>query len=228
MDALILAAGRGERMRPLTLTMPKPLVPVAGRPLIEYTVLKLAAAGIRRMVINHARFGDQIEAALGTGARYGVRIRYSPEGDEPLDTGGGMRRALAFIEGDSFITVNGDVWTDYPFAALAPLHESLAHLVLVANPPHKPAGDFGLVRGLVDPSTSQRLTFSGIGVYRRDLLESCGEPRFPLAPVLREAAVRGRVTGELYAGEWIDVGTPERLHDLSLRISGRSDQDSMT
>lgn len=220
MHALILAAGKGERMRPLTDTMPKPLIPVAGRPLIEHLVRRLAAAGWRELVINHARFGYQIEAALGNGAAFGVRIRYSPEGEQPLETGGGMLKALSLIEGESFLAVNADIWTDYPLARLAREPQGLAHLVLVDNPDHNRLGDFALREGRVDADAEPRLTFSGLGLYRRALFEGCQVGRFPLAPLLRQNARQGVVSGEHYLGEWVDVGTPERLQDLTQRLTG--------
>lgn len=222
MFAIVLAAGRGERMRPLTDHRPKPLLPVAGRPLIEHTVRRLVAAGIRDLVVNHARFGEQIEAALGTGRALGARIRYSPEGDAPLETGGGIVQALRQVEGECFIALNADVWTDYPLRQLLAAPRDLAHLVLVDNPEHNPEGDFGLSAGRVRSDGAEpRLTFSGLGVYRRALFADCRPGQFALTPLLRQAVAAGAVTGEHYTGDWVDVGTPERLRALEARLGAR-------
>ncbi len=217
MKAMILAAGRGERMRPLTDHTPKPLLLVGGRPLIEYHITALVAAGITELVINHAHLGSQIEAALGDGGRYGAQIRWSPEG-QALETGGGILRALPLL-GECFIVVNGDVWTDYNFAQLTP-PPGLAHLVLVDNPPHHPAGDFALSAGRVGTAAVGRLTFSGIGVYRSALFADCQPGPFPLAPLLRQAMATGAVSGEHHCGRWVDVGTPQRLAELDAQLSG--------
>ncbi len=210
MKAMILAAGRGERMRPLTDTTPKPLLRAGGCTLIEHHIIALATAGIRDLVINHAHLGAQIEAALGDGAHYGVQIRYSAEG-EALETGGGILRALPLLGTVPFLVVNGDVWTDYPYARLPQAPAGLAHLVLVDNPGHHPDGDFALAGGKVSADGAPKLTFSGIGVYRPELFAGCADGRFALAPLLRRAMADGRVSGEYYAGRWLDVGTPERL-----------------
>ena len=215
MQALILAAGRGERMRPLTDTTPKPLLRAAGKPLIEYHVEHLAAAGITELVINHARFGEQIEAALGDGSRFGVSIRYSPEGDNPLETGGGIRHALPLLKSDPFLVVNADVYSDFPFSPLDMPAGSLAHLILVGNPAHHPNGDFSLQEGRVGMAATPRYTYSGMGLYRPALFADTTPGAFPLAPILRAAAEKGHVSGQYYAGTWIDVGTPERLQALS-------------
>lgn len=219
MRAMILAAGRGERMRPLTDHTPKPLLRVGGRTLIEYHILSLAQAGICDLIINHAHLGDQIEQALGDGSRYGVHIRYSSEG-EALETGGGIFRALPLLGQEPFVVVNGDVWSDFPFASLPAAPVGLAHLVLVDNPPQHPAGDFVLgADGLVRDVDGARLTFSGIGVYRPELFADCQAGKFPLAPLLRAAMARGQVSGEYYRGSWTDVGTPERLAELDRRLA---------
>lgn len=217
MRAMILAAGRGERMRPLTDHIPKPLLEAGGRALIEHLVAGLAAAGLREIVVNHAHLGEAIEARLGDGARYGVSIRYSPEGTA-LETGGGIHRALALLGDAPFVVVNGDIWTDFPFARLPAAPRGLAHLVLVPNPPHHPRGDFGL-SGAEVTAEGERLTFSGIGVYRPELFAGCAAGAFPLAPLLREAMARGAVTGERWDGGWVDVGTPERLAALDRRLT---------
>jgi N-acetyl-alpha-D-muramate 1-phosphate uridylyltransferase len=210
MKAMILAAGRGERMRPLTDRTPKPLLAVGGRALIEHHLEALARAGCSEVVINHAHLGEQIERALGNGARYGLRIRYSPEGSA-LETGGGICHALPLLGERPFVVVNGDIWTRYAYGGLPRDPEGLAHLVLVDNPPHHPAGDFVLVDGAVCAAGGPRLTFSGIGVYRPELFGGCTPDAFPLAPLLRRAMAAGQVSGEHYRGPWIDVGTPERL-----------------
>lgn len=222
---MILAAGRGERMRPLTDHTPKPLLRAGAHALIEYHILGLAQAGISQIIINHAHLGDQLEQALGDGRRYGVDIRYSAEG-EALETGGGIFRALSLLGGGPFVVVNGDVWTDYPFVQL-PEPAGLAHLVLVDNPPHHPAGDFVLLSdGRVSDAAGPRLTFSGIGVYRPELFAACRPGRFPLAPLLRAAMAEGRVSGEHYRGGWVDVGTPERLAELDRRLAGGGDNEA--
>jgi MurNAc alpha-1-phosphate uridylyltransferase len=216
---MILAAGRGERMRPLTDAIPKPLLPVAGRPLIAYLIEGLVAAGIRDIVINHAHLGEQLVAALGDGQRLGARIAYSAEGPTGLETGGGIFKALHLIHTDPFLVINGDIWTDYPFAQLPRAISGLAHLVLVDNPPHHPAGDFALVEGRVSDGALPKLTFSGIGVYRRTLFAHCTPGKFPLAPLLRAAMQESQVTGEHYRGRWLDIGTPDRLSALEVALS---------
>lgn len=218
MKAMLLAAGRGERMRPLTDTVPKPLLEAGGRCLIEHHLLALARAGITDVVINHAHLGARIENRLGDGARYGVRIAYSPEGERGLETGGGILRALPLLGAAPFVVVNADIWTDYPFARLPHAPEAAAHLVLVPNPAHHPAGDFTLVDGRVGNGAEPRHTFSGIGVYRPEFFADCTPGVFPLAPLLRAAAARGAVSGELYTGMWMDIGTPQRLEELDRRL----------
>lgn len=211
---MILAAGRGERMRPLTDTVPKPLLPVAGKPLIVHHLERLAVAGFRDVVINHAHLGHQIEEVLGDGVQWGLRIRYSPERPAALGTGGGIHNALHLIGAAPFLVVNGDVWTDFPFEHLRTVPAGLAHLILVPNPPHHPAGDFPLDGERVAAAAGTQLTFSGIGVYRPELFAGQGAGAFPLGPLLRAAAARGEVTGERYDGAWFDVGTPERLAEV--------------
>ncbi len=215
---MILAAGRGERMRPLTDHLPKPLLPVGGKPLIEYHLEALARAGFGEVVINHAYRGQMIEAALGDGSRWGLRILYSPEPPGALETGGGIFKALELLGAAPFLVVNGDVWCDCPFDGQGLGRSDLAHLLLVDNPAHHPEGDFGLDRGrIVDPG-GRRLTFSGIGVYRRELFQGAAGGAFPLAPLLRRAIAEGRVGGEHYQGTWVDVGTPARLQALDRRL----------
>ncbi|WP_413792925.1 MULTISPECIES: N-acetylmuramate alpha-1-phosphate uridylyltransferase MurU [unclassified Pseudomonas] len=219
MKAMILAAGKGERMRPLTLTTPKPLIRVGGIPLIEYHLQALAKAGFSEIVINHAWLGQQIEDHLGNGSDFGVSIRFSPEG-EPLETGGGIFRALPLLGDDAFVVVNGDIWTDYDFSALRRPLEGLAHLVLVDNPEHHPDGDFILADGKVhDGQTpADNLTYSGIAVLHPRLFDGCSDGAFKLAPLLRTAMAEGRVSGERLKGHWVDVGTHERLAQVETLI----------
>lgn len=218
---MILAAGRGERMRPLTDTVPKPLIPVAGKPLVVHHLERLAAAGFREVVVNHAHLGAEIEKALGDGSRWGLRIRYSPEAPTALGTGGGIHRALPLLGPRPFLVVNGDVWTDFPFADLAHAPARLAHLVLVPNPPHNPKGDFPLDGDRVGDGPGERLTFSGIGVYQPALFAGQTPGAFALGPLLRAAAARGQVSGERYEGAWFDVGTPDRLAEVEAYLQGR-------
>lgn len=214
MKAMILAAGKGERLRPLTLHTPKPLVRAGGVPLIEYHLRAIRSAGIDDVVINHAWLGQQIEDYVGDGRRWGLNIRYSPEG-EPLETGGGIFRALPLLGDEPFLVVNGDIWVDFDFGSLTKPLEGLAHLVLVDNPPHHPGGDFALVDGQVQDNAAQpRLTYSGIAVLHPQLFAGCTEGAFKLAPLLRDAMAKGRVTGERFAGRWVDVGTHERLAEV--------------
>jgi MurNAc alpha-1-phosphate uridylyltransferase len=222
MKAMILAAGRGERMRPLTDHIPKPLLKVGGKALIDYRIESLVAAGFRDLVINHAHLGKQIEAHLGTGERYGAHISWSREPEKALDTGGGIFQALALLDGEFFLVVNADIWTDYPFERLANTGAGLAHLVLVDNPPQHPQGDFVLRGSSVLAEGVPRLTFSGIGVYHRDLFRGCQSGRFPLAPLLRRAMDSGQVSGEHYTGVWHDIGTPERLDEIDRRLTARN------
>ncbi len=217
---MILAAGRGERMRPLTDNTPKPLLQVGSRPLIEYHLDALSAAGINRIIINHAHLGGQIENALGDGSRWGVNIIYSPEPEGALETGGGIFRALPLIGTETFIVVNGDIWSEYDFSQLNCPATSLAHLVLVDNPPHNPTGDFSLTDGRAADAGSQRLTFSGVGAYHAGLFATCSGGSFSLTPLLRMAMEENKVTAEHYCGHWTDVGTPERLSILDRKLTG--------
>jgi len=220
--AMILAAGRGERMRPLTDTTPKPLLAVAGRPLIEWHLLRLAAAGFTDVVVNHAWLGEQIERSLGSGERWGLRITYSPEGVRGLETGGGIYRALPLLGDAPFMVVNADIWTDFELSTLRRVaFPGLAHLVLVPNPPHNPDGDFALAAGAVG-KRGPRYTFSGIGVYDPGLFAACRPGVFPLAPLLHDAVARGLVGGELHAGAWFDIGTPGRLDELDRLLRGQA------
>lgn len=212
MKAMILAAGKGERMRPLTLHTPKPLVRAGGVPLIEYHLRALHEAGFHDVVINHAWLGQQIEDYLGDGQRLGLSIVYSAEG-EPLETGGGILRALPLLGDQPFVVVSADVWTDYDFSALRVPLAGLAHLVLIDNPAHHPEGDFSLVDGQVRDSgdAGTMLTYSGIAILHPTLFAGCQAGAFKLAPLLRAAMEQGQVTGEHFTGQWVDVGTHERL-----------------
>ena len=237
MKALIFAAGLGERMRPLTDTTPKPLLVAGGKPLIAWHLEKLAAIGVREVVVNISWLAEQFPRALGDGARWGLRIEYSQEGAVPLETGGGMHHALQLLRGDGdgnepFIAVNGDIWTDHDFSRLPREPAGDAHLVLVDNPSHNPHGDFVLGAGdRVVAEGEPRLTFAGIGVYRPSLLAGWREvigdapgvastpPRFKLAPLLRAAMDRSRISGEHHRGRWTDVGTPQRLAALDAALA---------
>jgi MurNAc alpha-1-phosphate uridylyltransferase len=215
MKAMILAAGRGERMRPLTDHTPKPLLKVAGKALIEHTLGRLIDAGFTEIVINHAHLGGQIEAALGGGERYGARIRYSPEGDQALETAGGIVNALPLLGSEPFLVVNGDIATDFPFEKLREVSVDLAHLILVDNPAHHPKGDFGLDgQGRVVQDGEEAFTFSGIGLYHPALFADVPPGVGKLGPLLRRAISRQRVSGQKFDGFWMDIGTPERLQTL--------------
>ncbi|MFP3873174.1 MAG: N-acetylmuramate alpha-1-phosphate uridylyltransferase MurU [Thiohalophilus sp.] len=217
MKAMILAAGRGERMRPLTDHCPKPLLQVGGKALIEYHIEALAAAGITDIVINHAWLGTQIETTLGDGQRYGVRLDYSPE-PTALETAGGIIQALPRL-GETFVVLNADIWSDYPFARLPGDPAGLAHLVMVDNPAHHLRGDFALQGDRLDEQGEPRLTFSGIGVYRAELFAGLAPGVRPLGPLLRQAMQAGKVSGEHYRGQWWDIGTPQRLAQLNAQLT---------
>jgi len=214
---MILAAGRGERMRPLTDRTPKPLLLAAGKPLIQHTIEQLVAAGFNDIVINHAHLGLQIEDYLGNGNRLGANISYSSEGEQALETAGGIINALHLLGDETFLVVNGDIATDFPFAELKDRPVDLAHLVLVDNPAHHPEGDFGLDRsGWVVANAAEQFTFSGIGLYRPELFENIPAGPSKLGPLLRQAIASGRVSGQKMNGFWMDIGTPERLLELEL------------
>jgi N-acetyl-alpha-D-muramate 1-phosphate uridylyltransferase len=212
--AIVLAAGRGERMRPLTDSCPKPLLAVRGKPLIVYHLEQLSRLGVQEVVINISWLGGAIRAALGEGARWNLHLRYSDEGDTALETGGGIFRALPWLGPAPFLVVNGDVHTDFDFGALALPPESLGQLVLVPNPAHHPQGDFALQAGSVLEQGAPRWTYAGIGLFHPGLFEGCTPGRFPLRPLLQRAIAAGRLHGQLHHGAWSDIGSAERLAAL--------------
>lgn len=218
MKAMILAAGRGERMRPLTDHTPKPLLAVGGKPLIVWHLQRLAQAGFKEVVINHAHLGKQIEDALGTGSDWNLHIRYSPEATA-LETAGGIANALPLLGDEPFLVVNGDVFTDMDFSKIHLAAGKLAHLVLIDNPPQHSQGDFVFEDGKIKPEGFNRLTFSGIGVYHPDLFAGIarGQPA-KLAPLIRQAIVENKASAEHFFGVWHDIGTPERLAALNQQL----------
>ena len=228
MRALVFAAGLGERMRPLTDHTPKPLLEAGGKPLIAWHLEKLAALGVRDVVVNTSWLASRFPEVLGDGSRWGLNLHYSYEGPTPLETGGGMLHALPLLGDAPFLAVNGDIWTDYDFARLPRELRGDAHLVLIDNPGHHPQGDFSLgPAGAVDASGTPKLTFSGIGLYHPRVLQGWRDtvagdpgtpPRFRLAPLLRMAMARAAVAGEHHPGRWTDVGTPERLAALDRQL----------
>jgi N-acetyl-alpha-D-muramate 1-phosphate uridylyltransferase len=221
MRVMLLAAGRGERLRPITDTLPKPLVEVAGKPLIVRHLEALARAQLREVVINLSWLGEKIRAVLGDGDRYGVRIAYSEEGPVPLEAGGGIHRALPLLGSGAFLVVNSDIWTDMDFSRIPPLNDDAdARLMLAPNPPHHPRGDFGLERDFVVERETDRFTYTGVGVYRPTLFEGCAPGKFPLLPLLKRAIAARRLRGEVYRGEWLDIGSPDRLASLDARERG--------
>ncbi|MEE9444377.1 MAG: nucleotidyltransferase family protein [Cocleimonas sp.] len=228
MKAMILAAGHGTRMRPLTNHTPKPLLKVGGKPLIVWHIEKLKKAGFQDIVINIAWLGEKIPKALGDGTKLGVNIFYSDEQEDgALETAGGIIKALPLLStvlsttrDEPFLVTNGDVWCDYPYQPQNPLKEGkLAHLILVNNPPHHPQGDFALLQNQVENEGKTKFTFSGIGYYHPYLFNNLEPGKRPLAPLLREAMNKGQVTGELFSGDWRDIGTPERLAELDQDLS---------
>ena len=214
---MILAAGRGERLRPLTDHIPKPLIEAGGKPLILHLIESLVRGGIDEIIVNTAHLGEKIQARLGDGRAFGATIHYSPE-HEALETGGGIYRALPLLGPAPFLVINGDIATDFPFGTLKDRPIDLAHLVLVPNPDHHPQGDFGLAEGLALDQGSPQFTFGGIGVYRPELFSECSAGRFPLAPLLRTAMKASRVSAELWPGFWMDIGTIERLEAFDQRL----------
>ena len=212
---MILAAGRGERLRPITEEIPKALVEVQGRTLLERHLDNIRAAGIETVIINLGWLGERIAELVGSGQSYGLNVAYSPEGDDILETGGGIHRALPLLGKDPFLVVNADVFTDMPLPPAEMGKKDAGHLVLVPTPAHKERGDFELEDGRVVDSDNPALTFSGVAVYRPEFFASCEAGRFPLAPMLKAAARAGQLGGSLYEGLWEDVGTPERLAELN-------------
>lgn len=224
--AMLLAAGRGERMRPLTDTVPKPLAGVCGKPLIVHHLEKLSRLGVGTVVINLAWLGARLREALGDGAAWGLSIRYSDEGEEALDVGGGIFRALPWLGAAPFLVVSADVYTDLDFATLGMAEEAWAQLLLVPNPAHHPRGDFDLRQEHVvepaDPGAPRPWTYAGIGLFRPQLFEGCLPGRFPLMPALRRAMASGRLHGQTFAGQWINVGTIAQLNALQCQTPGTS------
>ena len=218
MRAMILAAGRGERLRPLTDTTPKPLLDVGGKPLIEYHIDRLAAAGFRELVINISHLGDKIRDTIGDGSAWGLNIHYSPEPPGALGTGGGIKQALPLLGDSPFAIINGDVFSSYPLARLRAIKCSHAHLVLVPNPSHNPNGDFALQGGYVTNNGQTRYTFSGISIYHPRFFDSAPVGSFSVVPMLNTAMAMLQVTGELYKGTWHDIGTRERLEILRSQL----------
>jgi len=228
MKAMILAAGRGDRMRPLTDHTPKPLLEVGGKPLIVWHIENLKQAGFSEIIINIAWLGDQIQAALGDGSQFGVSLLYSDEQNSgALETAGGIIKALPLLckelckesDAEPFLVVNGDVWCDFPYTNINPLqHDDLAHLVLVNNPEHNPNGDFALSNSRIKEEGDNKNTFSGIGYYHPDLFQNLDKGKRPLAPLLREKMRENKVSGELFTGVWHDIGTPKRLMSLNQEL----------
>ncbi len=222
--AMILAAGRGERMRPLTDSCPKPLLSVGGHSLISYHIKNLAKVGIKNIIINHAWLGEKIQQHVGNGQQYGVDIYYSAEPAKGLETAGGIMQALPLLGSKPFIVVNGDIWTDYPFNSLMrlSLQDNLGYIVLVDNPAHHPQGDFGLTAQQVIVPQKTAFTFSGIALYTQEFFVHYGkeetEDKIALAPLLRKAIANKRLGGEYYAGQWYDIGAPERLRYLDQQL----------
>jgi MurNAc alpha-1-phosphate uridylyltransferase len=223
MRAMILAAGRGERMRPLTDSAPKPLLRVGGKALIEYHIEALARAGVQDLVINLAWKGSLLREALGEGQRYGLRLHYSDEGSEALETGGGVFKALALLGDSPFIVVSGDIWTDYPMRELfeLPRGADMAHFVMVPNPSFHLRGDFSLQDGRITEAPAPRYTYANIGVFTAKFFSECEPGRFPLVPIMRRWIRENRVSGELYEGEWRNIGTPAQLAELDAFVRGK-------
>ena len=212
---MILAAGRGERMRPLTDATPKPLLMAGSKRLIEYHLYNLASAGFKYVVINVAWLGQQIIDTIGSGEKYNLNIVYSNEGDKALETGGGIYNALALLGDEPFLVVNGDVWTDYPFKQLYNFSlKDKAHLVLVNNPEHHPEGDFSIAENRLTEDGVKKFTFSGIGVYSADFFKGHCQQKYPLAPMIKQYISENNISGELYTGKWMDIGTQQRLEEL--------------
>jgi N-acetyl-alpha-D-muramate 1-phosphate uridylyltransferase len=219
MKAMVLAAGRGERMRPLTDHTPKPLLVVGGKPLIAWHLAALAHAGIREVVVNLSWLGAQIRAALGDGRQYGVQIQYSEEGSPPLETGGGIFHALSLLGPAPFLVVNGDTFTDIDLGSLRLSAAADARLVMVTNPPQHPQGDFVLDGERLVMGAGPTLTYSGVGIFSPALFAGCTAGQFPLLPLLKRAIAAGRLQGQHHTGQWLDIGTPERLAALRVQLA---------
>jgi MurNAc alpha-1-phosphate uridylyltransferase len=222
--AIVLAAGRGERLRPVTDTTPKPLLVAGGKPLIAYHLEALRRAGVQDVVINLSWLGERIRAALGDGGAYGVRIDYSEEGPVPLETGGGIFHALPLLGAEPFIVVNSDNFWDYDLRHLQLDADAQAQIVLVPNPAHNPRGDFGLDKDHVVADAVARYTYAGIGIYRPEFFAGCAAGRFPLLPLLKQAIATRQLRGQVHRGEWMDIGSPERLAVLQERLRSRLPQ----
>jgi len=221
MKAIILSAGRGERLRPLTDHTPKPLLKAGKFRLIEYSIIALAKVGIDEIIINTAYLPEQFPTLLGDGSNYDVKLVYSPEPEGGLETAGGIINALSLLGNEPFLVVNGDIWTDYPFAPLSKMilsDNTLCHLVFVDNPPHHPAGDFALKSGLVKTEGHVKYTYSGIGLYHPDLFTGLAVQRYRLKPVFLAAITKQQISGEVYQGQWSDIGTVERLNQLNKQL----------
>lgn len=217
MIAMLLAAGRGERLRPITAAIPKALVDVRGQSLIERHLERLAAAGVETVVINLGWLGERIVERVGDGERYGLNVVYSPEGEHILETGGGIHRALPMLGREPFLVINSDIYTDMPVPQVRLADDALGHLVLVPRPGYRAAGDFDLVDGLVRNVENPRLTFAGFAVYRPEIFADCTPGRFSMVPLMRAAAEAGRLAGSVWRGLWEDIGTPERLAEINAR-----------
>ncbi len=218
MRAMILAAGRGERLRPLTDSIPKPLVEVGGKPLIEHHLQALAEAGFREIVINQGHLGNMLRTAMGDGGRWDITIHWSNEQPEALETGGGILQALPLLGSLPFLVVNGDIWTDYPYSHLRSIKCDWAHLVMIPNPPHNLGGDFALLNARIRIEGGDKLTYSGIGVYHPRLFGDCTPGKFSVVPLLRSTMENHLITGEIYKGGWEDIGTLERLEAVRVNI----------
>lgn len=221
MKAMILAAGRGERLRPLTDHTPKPLIKAGNSRLIEYLIRALVKAGFTDLVINYAHLGEQFPAALGDGSRYGANIQYSPESEGGLETAGGIINALPLLDCEQFLVVNGDIWTDFDFAQLQDpdlVAQKLCHLVLVNNPAHNPVGDFACHNGSLSLDGADKFTFSGIGVYQKRMFEQVQQGKLALKPLLVKAITHQQASARLYEGQWSDIGTIERLTQLEIML----------
>lgn len=222
---MILAAGRGQRLRPFTDQHPKPLIPIAGKPLIQHLLEKLAQHNINEVIINQGWLGEQLPEQLGNGANFGLKIYYSYEGWPSLDTGGGIYQALPYFQNQAFLLINGDVWSEHNFNSLpSDLGDKAAHLLMVKNPKHNPKGDFGLKHGLLSPKIEPKLTYSGIGIYHPRLFNNTSAGRFPLAPLLKQAMLQQQISGELSLDYWQDVGTAKRLQQLEKHHAKTTDK----